>query len=265
MNRLKNKTVLITGASAGIGRACAHQFATAGANVLLNARRAERVQELAAELQQKHQVRAQALVFDVTDLAAMQQALAGLDQSWQQIDILINNAGLALGTELTQDGDVEDWSRMIDTNIKGLLYMTRQVLPSMLERDAGHIVNIGSIAGLETYTRGNVYCATKHAVHALNKSMRIDLNHTKIRVTEINPGAVHTEFSEVRWKGDREKSEAFYADACSLDADNVADAIIYATCQPATVNIEQLVITAVGQASVNHMLKKSGSGGAFDV
>lgn len=266
MNRLHNKTVLITGASAGIGMACARLYAAKGANLLLNARREDRIMALAEELKQQYQIKVQPLIFDVTDQAAIEQAISGLDEPWQQIDILINNAGLALGTEFIQDGDSSDWERMIDTNIKGLLYVTRLVLPAMVQRNAGHIVNLGSISGLETYARGNVYCATKHAVHALNKAMRIDLNNTKIRITEINPGATHTEFSEVRWKGDRQKSESFYADIYALSADDVAESIIYATNQPAAVNIEQIVITAVGQASINHTLRKSGgSGGAFEV
>ena len=254
MAALKNKIILITGASSGIGQACARSFAEQGAKLILSARREERLQILQQELVAQHGSDCLLLPFDVRQKSQVHQQLANLPAAWQAIDILINNAGLALDTLTLAEGNEDNWDTMIDTNIKGLLYVTREVLPLMLSRNKGHIVNIGSIAGHEYYPNGNVYAATKHAVHALSKSMRLDMQGSAIRVTEIAPGAVETEFSVVRWS-DKQRAEDFYKDFQPLLAEDVADTILYSITRPAHVNIEQLIVMPTVQASANHLYR----------
>lgn len=250
-----DKIVFITGASSGIGEACAHQFAALGAKLVLSARRVERLDALAEQLMKQYQCKSHILQLDVRDRQAVLEGLNSLPKAWQDIDLLINNAGLALSTDRIQDSDMDNWETMIDTNIKGLLYVSRQVLPGMIKRGQGHVVNICSIAGHECYPAGNVYSATKHAVKAISKSMRLDLLGTGIRVTDISPGAVETEFSLVRWN-DEERARNYYKDFEPLIAQDIADAIVYCTSRPLRVNIEEMVIMPRDQASANHFHRK---------
>lgn len=250
MNSLNNKIVLITGASSGIGQACARLCAAQGAQLILCARRVERLEELAKELTQNYGKEHYVLPLDVSNHEQVTQQLGSLSDPWKSIDVLVNNAGLALDTLPLQEGIEAHWSTMIDTNIKGLLYVSRVVMPGMLERGCGHIVNIGSIAGHETYTNGNVYSATKHAVHALSKSMRLDMFGTPVRVSEIAPGAVETEFSEVRWK-DKQRAKDFYKDFHPLSAEDIADAIVYCITRPAHMDVELMIIMPTVQASTS--------------
>lgn len=252
---MTNKIVFITGASSGIGQACARLLAAQGARLILSARRSERLEELAQELTQKHYNSHYILPLDVRYYEQVKQQLASLPEEWRSIDVLINNAGLALDTLPLAEGVEEHWDTMIDTNIKGLLYVSRQVLPGMLAREKGHVVNIGSIAGHECYPNGNVYSATKHAVHALSKSMRLDMLGKAVRVTEVAPGAVETEFSEVRWK-DKQRAQDFYKDFQPLSAEDIADAILYCISCPEHVTIEEMIIMPTVQASANHLSRK---------
>lgn len=254
MTTLKNKIIFITGASSGIGEACARAFAEQGARVILSARRVDRLQDLALEFKTKWDCESIVLPLDVRDKKLVQKQIESLPKEWQDIDVLINNAGLALDTLALQDGIIEHWDIMIDTNIKGLLYVTKCVLPGMLQRGRGHIVNLGSIAGHECYPNGNVYCATKFAVHAISKSMRMDLLGSPIRVTEIAPGHTDTEFAEIRWN-DKDKAKAFYEEIDSLHAQDIADTILFSVTRPPHVNIEQMIVLATVQASANHMYK----------
>jgi NADP-dependent 3-hydroxy acid dehydrogenase YdfG len=254
MKELSNKIILITGASSGIGEACARLCAEKGAQLILCARRVERLESLAKELKHQYGSECYVLPLDVRDPKQVKDQLHSLPKRWQDVAILINNAGLALDTLPLQDGIESHWDIMIDTNIKGLLYVSRALIPGMLERGLGHVVNIGSIAGHECYPNGNVYAATKHAVHALSKSMRLDLLGSPIRVTEIAPGAVETEFSEVRWN-DKKKAKAFYQDFQPLLAEDIADTIIYSITRPKHVTIEQMIIMPTVQASANHLAR----------
>lgn len=256
MTRLENKIILITGASSGIGQACAQRLAADGARLILAARRIDRLDELANELHQQHGTLCLTRKLDVMDKNAVTVMIDSLPLDWKSIDILINNAGLALSRDPLQAGLEENWDTMIDTNIKGLLYVSRQVLPGMLERNSGHIVNLGSIAGQDCYPDGNVYAATKHAVRAITKSMRMDLFGTNIRVTEIAPGAVETEFSKVRWN-DEERANAFYQDFDPLLATDIADAIHYCVTRPAHVDIAEMTIMPTAQASCS-MISRTG-------
>jgi 3-hydroxy acid dehydrogenase/malonic semialdehyde reductase len=246
---LKGKTVLITGASSGIGRACAVAFAQAGARIIVSARRKALLIDLAMEIQQLCKAVAVVIPLDVRDKKAVNKAITKIPRGWRDIDILVNNAGLSRGLDKLQDGDLRNWEEMIDTNIKGLLYVTRAVLPGMVKRNSGHIINIGSIAGHEVYPSGNVYCATKSAVIALNKAMRLDVLGTGIRVTGIDPGMVETEFSIVRFRGDRERAAKVYQGLRPLRAGDIAEAAVWACSRPPRVNIEQLVIMPTDQAS----------------
>lgn len=250
MNSLNNKIVLITGASSGIGQACARLCAAQGAQLILCARRVERLEELAKELAQNYGKEHYVLPLDVSNHEQVTKQLSSLSGPWTSIDVLVNNAGLALDTLPLQEGIEAHWNTMIDTNIKGLLYVSRAVMPGMLERGCGHIVNIGSIAGHETYANGNVYSATKHAVHALSKSMRLDMFGTPVRVSEIAPGAVETEFSEVRWK-DKQRAKDFYKDFQPLLAEDIADAIVYCITRPAHMDVELMIIMPTVQASTS--------------
>lgn len=251
---LNGKIIFITGASSGIGQACAQLLAAQGAQLILCARRIERLHSLAESLHEEFGSDCYINQLDVRQLDEIQAFIQSLPPEWQAIDVLINNAGLALASDPIQQGSTSNWDTMIDTNIKGLLYITRAILPGMLARNKGHIVNIGSIAGQEAYPNGNVYCATKHAVRAITKSMRIDLNGTPIRVTEIAPGAVETEFSTVRWQ-DAEKAKDFYKQIIPLQAEDIADAVHYCITRPQHVDIAELTIMPTVQASANHMSK----------
>lgn len=251
-----SKIALITGASAGIGEACAKLLAQNGYQLILAARRVEKLQNLAAQLKADYGVEIMTIQLDVRNAQEVAQQLEALPEKWKQVDVLVNNAGLSQGLDPVHEGSVADWDTMIDTNVKGLLYVTRVVSPWMVARKTGHIVNIGSIAGKETYANGNVYCATKHAVDSLNKGMRIDLLPHGIKVTAIHPGAVETEFSEVRFKGDKERAKAVYQGFEPLMAADIADAVWYAISRPAHVNINDLLIMPSAQANTSHLLKK---------
>ena len=249
MQSLQNQIVLVTGASSGIGRACARSLAKNGSRLILNARRTERLEALAEELRQTYGTASLICPFDVRNLDRAKAAIEKLPGEWQSIDILINNAGLARGFEKFQEGRIEDWEEMIDSNVKGLLYVTRLVLPGMLSRGKGHIVNIASIAGIQTYPRGNVYCASKAAVRVLSDGLRQDLLGTPIRVTTISPGLVETEFSQVRFRGDTERAAQVYNGLTPLTGDDVADAVVYAVTRSPHVNINEIVILPTDQAS----------------
>jgi 3-hydroxy acid dehydrogenase / malonic semialdehyde reductase len=251
------KIVFITGATSGFGEACAWKFASEGWSLILNGRRMERLEAIQNQLQEKHKVKIILLPFDVRKEADVTDAINNLPAEWKNIDVLINNAGLALGRDLIQDGDVSDWDTMIDTNVKGLLYVTRTVMPLMIERKKGHIINLGSVAGKEVYERGNVYCATKFAVDALSKSMRIDLLPFGIKVTAIQPGAADTEFSLVRFKGNESAAKKIYEGYEPLAAKDVADVIWYTTTLPDHVCINDLVITCKAQANTVYFNKST--------
>jgi len=246
---MKNKTVFITGASSGIGAACARIFAKHGARLLLCARRHQILDQLANELKKKYHSEIHTLELDVRNHNSVMRKIAATPKKWQNIDLLINNAGLAAGFDKFQDASFEDWETMIDTNIKGLLYVTRAVLPNMLKRKRGHIVNIGSLAGHEVYPSGSVYCATKFGVHALTRGLKMDLVNTNIRVSTVDPGMVETEFSVVRFKGDHDRAKKVYAGLTPLTADDVADAVFYCASRPKHVNILEIIMTPVAQAS----------------
>jgi 3-hydroxy acid dehydrogenase/malonic semialdehyde reductase len=250
----KMKTVLITGATSGIGRATARHFAKNDFKLIICGRREERLAELEDELSSFTKVHT--LSFDVRDNDAVKNAVASVPQEFASIDILINNAGNAHGLDPIEKGDTDDWDAMIDINVKGLLYVSRAVIPGMTARRSGHIINIGSIAGKEVYPNGNVYCATKHAVDALNQGMRMDLNQYGIRVGAINPGAVNTEFSEVRFKGDRERADKVYNGFEPLMAEDIADIIHFVVTRPYHVNIADLIVLPTAQAAAT-MIKKS--------
>ncbi len=250
------KTVLITGATSGIGEATAIKFAEAMYRLIITGRRKDRLNDLTEHLVQEYGIDVLPLCFDVRDLRQVEKYLGNLPEEWKNIDILVNNAGLAAGLSHIDDGDRDDWDQMIDTNVKGLLYVTRAIVPGMVSRQSGHIINISSIAGKEVYENGNVYCASKHAVEALSKGMRIDLLKHGIKVTNIAPGMVETEFSLVRFRGDRERAETVYKGIRALKGEDVAEVIFYCTSLPAHVCINDLVITPTAQAGVNHSVRK---------
>jgi 3-hydroxy acid dehydrogenase/malonic semialdehyde reductase len=255
MLSLKDKIIFITGASSGIGKACAEQFAKQGAKLILTARRIEKIKNLSDELREQYKTDSLPLQLDVRNKDEVIKLINNLPEAWKAIDVLLNNAGLALASDPIQSGNTENWDIMIDTNLRGLLYVTHAILPNMISRNSGHIINIGSIAGREVYPTGNVYCATKHAVRAISQSLRLDLLGTNIRVTEIDPGAVETEFSEVRWK-DKERAKSFYSDFTPLVGNDIADAVIYCTTRPTHVNISEMVIHPTAQASLNHISRQ---------
>ena len=244
-----NRIALITGATSGIGKATAELLAANKFNLILTGRRKEKLETLESELIQRFGINVLSLSFDVRNKKEVYDAIAGLPQHWNAVDVLINNAGLAVGLSHIDKGEVDDWERMIDTNIKGLLYITRALTPLMIAGGRGHIVNISSIAGKEVYENGNVYCATKHAVDALSKAMRIDLLHDNIRVTNIAPGMVDTEFSTVRYKGDKARADKVYDGLTPLYAEDIEEAILFAITRPPHVNINDLVIMATDQAA----------------
>lgn len=246
---LTGKIALVTGATSGIGRATALALAREGCAVIIAGRRVERLEEVGDEIKRRYKRDWLALPLDVRDRQAVNEAISRLPQYWQNIDILINNAGLARGLSKLQEGDAEDWEEMIDTNVKGLLYVTRAVVPGMVKRGRGHIVNIGSIAGHEVYPGGNVYCATKHAVDALTKGLRIDLVDTPIRVSTVDPGLVETEFSVVRFKGDVEKAKNVYKGLQPLTGEDIAETILFIVTRPPHVQIAEVIIFPTAQAS----------------
>ena len=250
-----SKIAFITGASAGIGAACAEIFAREGYNLLLAARRVNRLEQLSEKLSADYGIATHLLALDVRNATEVFSAFSNLPEPWQQVDVLINNAGLSQGLNPIHEGDIGDWDRMIDTNIKGLLYVTRAVTPIMVLRRQGHIINIGSIAGKEVYPNGNVYCATKHAVDALSKSMRIDLLDKGIKVTAIHPGMVETEFSEVRFKGDKERASAVYRNLDPLVAEDIAEAAWFAASRPKHVNIDDMLIMPTAQANATTIVR----------
>lgn len=253
---MKKKIVLITGATAGIGKACAFMFAENNFNVILTGRRKELLESIASDIREKTIADVCTLNFDVRNKTDVLNSIHSLPEKWKKIDVLINNAGLALGLTPIQSGDPDDWDVMIDTNIKGLLYVTHAVLPWMVERKNGHIINIGSIAGKEAYANGNVYCATKAAVDALSKGMRIDLLQHNIKVTALHPGLTETEFSMVRFKGEKEKAKSVYQGYQPLTGMDIANVAHYVTTLPDHVNINDIVVMPTAQANTVHIVKQ---------
>lgn len=243
------QTVFISGASSGIGRSCALALARAGMRLILAARRGERLKALAEQLRREQGRDSHVVVLDVRDAAAVQSAVDTLPAEWRAIDVLVNNAGLSRGLASIQEGDPADWDEMIDTNVKALLYVTRAILPGMLRRGRGHVINVGSIAGREVYANGAVYCASKHAVKAITQGLRLDLHGTPVRVTTIDPGLVQTEFSAVRFRGDRQRAAQVYANTRPLTPDDVAEAVLFAVSRPAHVTVAELVLLASDQAT----------------
>jgi len=252
MPDLVSKIVFITGASAGIGAACAREFAKNDCRLILAARRTDRLEQIAGKLG----VECLLVELDVRDAKAVAEAVENLPAEWKEIDILVNNAGLSRGLDRFHEGQLQDWEEMIDTNVKGLLYVSRAVIPGMVERGRGHIINIGSIAGREVYPRGNVYCASKHAVDALTKGMRLDLVETPVRVSTVDPGLVETEFSEVRFRGDNDRAKTVYQGYQPLSGEDVAEAVVWIANRPAHVTIADIMILPTAQASATVMHKE---------
>lgn len=250
-----NKTVLITGATSGFGEAMAYVFAAAGDRLILTGRNENKLAAISADLISKHNVAVRTLCFDIQNKEAVFAAVQSLPEAFTSIDVLINNAGLALGRDSFQDASIEDWETMIDTNVKGLLYISKAVLPLLINNKKGHIINIGSTAGVEVYKDGNVYCASKHAVAAISKSMRIDLLPHHIKVTAIHPGAAETNFSSIRFKGDATKAAAVYEGYKALEAVDVANIAYYATTLPDHVCINEFVVTCTSQANSFYLQK----------
>ena len=244
-----SKLAIITGATSGIGRATSVKLASMNYNLIITGRREPRLNGLASELEKEYSVKVKVLTFDIRDNQQTQKAIGSLSDEWQNVDVLINNAGLAAGADPIQDGLLSDWERMIDTNVKGLLYISKLIIPLMIARNKGHIVNISSIAGKEVYANGNVYCATKHAVEALTKGMRIDLLKHHIKVSSVSPGMVDTEFSLVRYHGDKGKADDVYKGLTPLFAEDIADTIEFIITRPPHVNINDVLIMPTAQAS----------------
>jgi 3-hydroxy acid dehydrogenase / malonic semialdehyde reductase len=250
-----SKTILVTGATSGFGKAIAETFAAAGWNCIITGRRADRLNELSLELSNKFNIKVLACCFDVQDRKAVFDSIESLPAEWKKIDVLVNNAGLALGRDSFENASLDDWDTMIDTNLKGLMYVTKAVLPIFIEQQNGHVINIGSTAGKEVYKDGNGYCASKHAVDAISKSMRIDLLPYKIKVTAVHPGAAETEFSLVRFKGNEQKAEMVYDGYKALAAKDVADIVFYTANLPAHVCINDLTVTCLSQANSFYLQK----------
>jgi NADP-dependent 3-hydroxy acid dehydrogenase YdfG len=257
MASLKNKIVFITGASSGIGKSSAEAFAKKGSNLILCARRKDKLDELKKVLVIKYKIKVLTLQLDVRKQREVKQTISSLPNDWKNIDVLLNNAGLARGLHKVYEGDTNHWNEMIDTNLKGLLYVTRFVLPLMVERKTGHIINIGSTAGHEIYPMGNVYCATKFAVKALSQSIRVDVLDKNIKVTSVDPGMVLTEFAKVRFSWDEARAKKVYDGLTPLSPKDVAEAVIFAATRPANVNINEMILTPITQASSNHIFRKS--------
>lgn len=255
MESVKEKIVCITGASSGIGAACAEAFAREGSALILSGRRMERLENMAKMLREKYRVKTHTVRLDVTRQKDVEKAFASLPAEWQEIDILVNNAGLSRGLDKLQEGKIQDWEEMIDTNVKGLLYVSRTVLPGMVKRNRGHVINIGSIAGSQLYPGGNVYCASKFAVRAINQGLKMDLLGTAVRVSSVDPGLVETEFSEVRFRGDKERAAKVYENMRPLHGDDVAEAVLFCATRPPHVNILEVVVLPTAQASVRDVYK----------
>lgn len=251
-----SKIAFITGATAGIGKATAELFAKNGYDIIITGRRKERLDEFSKHLKSTYKIEVLTLNFDVRKLKEVETAVNSIPENWKKINVLLNNAGLAAGLNTIQEGLVDDWERMIDTNIKGLLYMTRNIAPIMVKNGYGHIINIGSIAGKEVYANGNVYCATKHAVDALSKGMRIDLLPHNIKVTAINPGMVETEFSVVRFNGDEDRAKNVYKGFQPLLPEDIAETVYWAASRPAHVNINDIIIMPAVQANSTTTIRK---------
>jgi NADP-dependent 3-hydroxy acid dehydrogenase YdfG len=253
MESLKGKIVFITGASSGIGSACAEAFAREGCGLLLAARRKDRLDALAEQLKARHACRVATTKLDVRSRRSVEEYVASLPQEWRAVDILVNNAGLSRGLSKLHDGLIEDWEEMLDTNVKGLLYVTRALLPGMVSRDRGHIINIGSIAGHDVYPNGNVYCASKHAVDAITKGLKMDLLGTNVRVSTVDPGMVETEFSEVRFHGDRARAAAVYEHTTPLRAADIAEVVVFCATRPPHVDVTEVIVMPTSQSSVHHV------------
>ena len=254
---LRGKTVFLTGASAGIGAATAYAFAAEGARLLLAARRMEKLTVVADQALERGAAEVNAFELDVRNQAAVAEAVAGLPAEWSAIDILINNAGLSRGLDKLYEGSIADWEEMIDTNVKGLLYVTRAVVPGMVKRGSGHVLNLGSIAGHMAYPNGGVYCATKAAERFISDGLRLDLNGTPVRVTSIDPGMVETDFSKVRFRGNEERAAKTYQNIDPLLPEDIADAIVWAATRPAHVGIQSVVLTCVAQANPFVLTRKA--------
>lgn len=246
---MKNKTIFITGATSGIGLACAKLFAKKGSKLIIAARRHDRLNKLSADLKKKYKTEVYPVFLDVQKNSEVKKAINNLPEKWKNTDILINNAGLSRGLDKIHEGSLQDWEEMIDTNVKGLLYVTRAVIPFMVKRNSGHVINIGSIAGHEVYPMGNVYCASKHAVDAITKGMRLDLVDTNIRVTTIDPGLVETEFSLVRFRGNNERARSVYTGITPLTPDDVAGAVYYAASRPLNIVVAEMILLPNKQGS----------------
>lgn len=257
INRLEGKNILITGASAGIGQACALLFAQQGANLILTARRVERLRELATSLQKEYDIEVYVKGLDVRDGSSVESLISNLPDSFKNIDVLVNNAGLVLGVEKAHETPGDDVDVMLDTNVKGVLNMIRTVVPDMVAKGQGHVINISSIAGHEAYPGGSIYCASKHAVDALTKSLRMDVVSTPLRVTAISPGLVDTEFSLVRFKGDSKKAEAVYQGLEALVAEDIAEAVVFAASRPPHVQIADMIIFPTQQAAATIVHRES--------
>ncbi len=255
--KLLNKTTFITGASAGIGLSCALKFAEQGSNLILLARRRDKLNQVADDIRKKHSVKVHTSTVDVRNFQEIKDFIDNLPEEWKKIDILINNAGKALGLSKIYEADLADWEEMIDTNIKGLLYCSRLILPDMVARNEGFVINIGSLAGHEVYPAGNVYCGTKSFVRAVSKGMIIDLNGTNVRVTNIDPGLVETEFSEIRFHGDKERASMVYKGYQPLTGDDIAEIAVFAATRPMHVQIQEIFVTPTAQATATIVSKKS--------
>jgi len=253
---LKDKVVFITGASSGIGGSCARAFAREGARLVLAARRRSRLEELEAELGFARGTQIHLLEIDLREQQAVEKAVDELPAAWREVEVLVNNAGLSRGLDKLHEGKISDWEEMIDTNVKGLLYVSRAVIPGMVKRGRGHIINIGSIAGFEVYPNGNVYCATKFAVRALSKGLRLDLLGTGLRVSNVDPGLVQTEFSLVRFHGDGERAKKVYQGYTPLSPDDIADAVLYCATRPPHVDVSEIVVMPTDQASATLVNRK---------
>jgi len=253
MESVREKVVCITGASSGIGAACAEAFAREGSALILFARRRDRLTSLAARLTKQHGVRAFTQQLDVRNREEVAHCFSSLPKEWSSIDILVNNAGLSRGLDKIQEALIDDWEEMIDTNVKGLLYVTRAVVPAMVARNSGHVINIGSIAGHQVYIAGNVYCASKHAVHALTQGLKLDLLGTDVRVSTVDPGLVETEFSEVRFHGDKARAAKTYANTRPLTPADVAEVVVFCATRPLHVTLAEAIVLPTDQASVHHV------------
>lgn len=257
MASIQNQMVLITGASSGIGAACARAFAPLGVKLLLAARRLPRLQSLAAQLEDEFGAQTHVMQLDVRDRTQVESCVQTLFPDWSQVDILVNNAGLSRGLDKLHEGSIQDWEEMIDTNIKGLLYMTRAIVPGMVQRQQGHVINIGSIAGHQTYPKGNVYCGSKAAVRAISEGLKQDLLGTPIRVSSVDPGLVETEFSEVRFRGDTARAQSVYEDTTALTPEDIADVVVFCATRPAHVNISELLVLPTAQSGATLVHRQS--------